>query len=210
MARLPVPGSDDGTWGTVLNDFLGVEHNSDGTLKDSGTISEKLQYRGAWAASTNYAVNDLITFSGTSYVVITAFTSGTSFSLTNLKVLVNRPGVYNVQAYGAKGDGTTDDTTAIVTAINTAVSEGIANGTNYAEVYFPPAVYLIASAPTTGGSTNGSAQIPLPIIAETAQKFVLVLRGTADATALYHWNQQHLSKLVRFYAPPTTQVRQCR
>lgn len=33
MARLPTPGSDVGQWGTVLNDFLGVEHNSDGTLK---------------------------------------------------------------------------------------------------------------------------------------------------------------------------------
>ena len=33
MARLPVPGSDDGTWGDLLNDFLVVAHNSDGTLK---------------------------------------------------------------------------------------------------------------------------------------------------------------------------------
>lgn len=33
MARLPIPGEDDGTWGNVLNDFLTVEHNSDGTLK---------------------------------------------------------------------------------------------------------------------------------------------------------------------------------
>ena len=33
MARLPTPGSDDNTWGTILNEFLSVEHNSDGTLK---------------------------------------------------------------------------------------------------------------------------------------------------------------------------------
>jgi hypothetical protein len=33
MSRLPTPGSDDGTWGDVLNDFLSVEHNSDGTQK---------------------------------------------------------------------------------------------------------------------------------------------------------------------------------
>lgn len=37
MPRLPVVGSDDGTWGDVLNDFLGVVHNTDGTLKD-GTV----------------------------------------------------------------------------------------------------------------------------------------------------------------------------
>lgn len=35
MARLPNPGLDDGVWGEILNDFLGVSHNSDGTLKSS-------------------------------------------------------------------------------------------------------------------------------------------------------------------------------
>jgi hypothetical protein len=33
MTRLPTPGSDSGTWGEILNDFLAVEHGSDGTLK---------------------------------------------------------------------------------------------------------------------------------------------------------------------------------
>ncbi len=37
--RLPIPGSDDGAWGALLNDFLGVEHNSDGTLKKAGLIT---------------------------------------------------------------------------------------------------------------------------------------------------------------------------
>lgn len=33
MARLPTPGSDDGAWGNLLNEYLSVEHNTDGTLK---------------------------------------------------------------------------------------------------------------------------------------------------------------------------------
>lgn len=37
MARLPVPGDDVGTWGGVLNDFLLVGHNPDGTLKVTPT-----------------------------------------------------------------------------------------------------------------------------------------------------------------------------
>jgi len=41
MARLPIPGSDDGEWGAILNDFLNIEHNPDGTLKDTGTIAAK-------------------------------------------------------------------------------------------------------------------------------------------------------------------------
>lgn len=32
MARLPQPGSDEGAWGTILNDFLSVSHAPDGTL----------------------------------------------------------------------------------------------------------------------------------------------------------------------------------
>lgn len=35
MSRLPIPGSDKGTWGNVLNDFLAQSHNADGTLKPS-------------------------------------------------------------------------------------------------------------------------------------------------------------------------------
>ncbi len=34
MARLPVPGSDNGTWGDILNEYLAVGHNTDGSLKN--------------------------------------------------------------------------------------------------------------------------------------------------------------------------------
>lgn len=40
MARLPTPGGDDGTWGQVLNTFLAVEHNGDGTLKNVARPSD--------------------------------------------------------------------------------------------------------------------------------------------------------------------------
>jgi hypothetical protein len=37
--RLPVSGSDDGIWGDLLNQFLQVEHNADGTLKRASVIA---------------------------------------------------------------------------------------------------------------------------------------------------------------------------
>ena len=40
MTRLPQPGSDEGKWGNILNDFLAVEHNSDGTLKNVARPSD--------------------------------------------------------------------------------------------------------------------------------------------------------------------------
>jgi hypothetical protein len=33
MVRLPIPGSDDGQWGDILNNYLSVSHQTDGTLK---------------------------------------------------------------------------------------------------------------------------------------------------------------------------------
>ena len=51
MTRLPIPGDDQGTWGTILNDFLAVEHNDDGTLKTTATLSM-------------YATNESPTFTG--------------------------------------------------------------------------------------------------------------------------------------------------
>lgn len=40
MARLPTVGSDNGTWGDVLNDFLLQEHNADGSLKKTADITD--------------------------------------------------------------------------------------------------------------------------------------------------------------------------
>lgn len=41
MARLPTVGGDSGNWGTLLNEFLQVAINTDGTLKDTGTLATK-------------------------------------------------------------------------------------------------------------------------------------------------------------------------
>jgi hypothetical protein len=38
MARLPIPGEDKGVWGDILNEYLLIEHNSDGTLKSGGSL----------------------------------------------------------------------------------------------------------------------------------------------------------------------------
>lgn len=37
--RLPIPGQDDGTWGNILNGFLEVAHNPDGTLIPSAVTA---------------------------------------------------------------------------------------------------------------------------------------------------------------------------
>lgn len=43
MARLPIPGSDDGTWGNLLNEYLAVSHDSDGTIKPNAVDASSIQ-----------------------------------------------------------------------------------------------------------------------------------------------------------------------
>mgnify|MGYP001443968856 CR=1 FL=1 len=52
MPRLPIPGKDSGTWGTILNDYLSQSHNTDGTLKADSVGSVQL----ADNAVTNSAI----------------------------------------------------------------------------------------------------------------------------------------------------------
>lgn len=42
MTRLPKPGSDKGTWGVILNDYLSVTHASDGTIKSASITESQL------------------------------------------------------------------------------------------------------------------------------------------------------------------------
>ncbi len=94
-SRLPVPGSDSGTWGDVLNDFLTQAHNTDGSLKSSavsgagaytkptsgiplGDLSNSLQASiaaattasdgGVWTSEKTYVAGTIVTYSGARYI----------------------------------------------------------------------------------------------------------------------------------------------
>lgn len=53
MARLPAVGSDTGNWGDILNTYLKVEHNDDGTHKDASTTA-----KGVVELATSNEVNE--------------------------------------------------------------------------------------------------------------------------------------------------------
>lgn len=43
MARLPIPGKDNGTWGDILNDYLSQSLAADGTLKPDSVSASQIQ-----------------------------------------------------------------------------------------------------------------------------------------------------------------------
>jgi hypothetical protein len=91
MTRLPTPGSDGGTWGTILNDFLAQAHQTDGTLKD-GVVSEaKLDSTAQTKLNASATLQGVAasTQSGTSYALVLAdaytaveFTSASAITVT--------------------------------------------------------------------------------------------------------------------------------
>ena len=137
MSRLPVPGSDADTWGAILNDFLGVEHNSDGSLKRAGDINTALSNASTAQTSANDKVDkSTVTTKGDLFVATASAT------LTRLGVGTNgqhliadstqptgiswKTGAFLLATdYGATFNGSTNDATALQAAINAAISANL-------------------------------------------------------------------------------------
>lgn len=68
MTRLPQPGSDSGAWGDILNEFLSVEHNNDGTLKTAGSLVSKADDTAVIHNSGNETVTGTKTFNSSPVV----------------------------------------------------------------------------------------------------------------------------------------------
>lgn len=54
MSRLPIPGSDSGSWGTILNDFLLQAHSADGSVKPGSITNASI----ASSAVTDSKIQD--------------------------------------------------------------------------------------------------------------------------------------------------------
>lgn len=141
MARLPVDHGDPDVWGEILNTYLTVGHNPDGTHNIGTTLSPGLiQLSGdlsgnAWSPVVT-AIHGVAVPSSPAagqYLVATSPTTAAWQSPTSASTV----NVRDAQ-YGATGNGTTDDTVAIDSALTAAGSGGV--------VYFPAGTYLISAA----------------------------------------------------------------
>jgi hypothetical protein len=85
MTQLPTPGQDNGTWGNILNDFLQVSHNSDGTLLTSavitaGALTTATKLAGLADTSATAVASDgqVLTYNGTTNQWISATISSST------------------------------------------------------------------------------------------------------------------------------------
>lgn len=175
MARLPTPGSDNGAWGTLLNEFLDVEHNSNGTLRRGADITNALSTANAAQTAVNSKVDkSLATAKGDILVASSANTfARLGVGANNQHIVADSTAPLGVawansafllaSDFGATFDGTTDDSTALQAAIDAAISTkkalyldaGIAIVGTALSV--PSALTIIGSgrASTTLKATNG-------------------------------------------------------
>lgn len=87
MVRLPQPGSDNNQWGDLLNTFLQVEHNADGTLKRSSEIDSAIHKNDHVIYAKDYGA----TFDGTTNDAA-ALQTAINAAITANKPLLLAPG----------------------------------------------------------------------------------------------------------------------
>src|SRR5688500_9547829 len=100
MARLPIPGSDNGAWGSILNDFLDVEHNSDGT-HNIPTMQSTVQK----GQANGYAPLDSSTKLDVAFLPSIPQSQVTGLAAELAGKIDTGALTYNVVDYGAKADG---------------------------------------------------------------------------------------------------------
>ena len=128
MARLPIPGSDSGTWGAVLNDFLAQSHNTDGTLKDSAVGG----LQGQPVSSATPADNDVLTYNSSTsqWEPATVGSASVPDATPSVKGIVQLAGDLGGTATSPTVPGLADkaDATALTTHANDTTSvHGIAD-----------------------------------------------------------------------------------
>src|SRR5512141_1424312 len=103
MSRLPTPGADDGTWGSILNDFLSQSHNTDGSLRAAVVGAGHIQ---------------------DGVIPKTKLDSTAQSSLTKADGAVQAASIFvNLNDYNPAKDGVTDDSSKLQAAINAAYAK---------------------------------------------------------------------------------------
>ena len=122
MARLPTPGGDDGTWGTILNSYLLASHNADGTNISNQNLVAKT---GAYTVTSADTVVLADTSSGNFALTLPAASSVSNkvFRLKNIGA--------NTLTINTTGSENIDGDTSVQLSTQYSIIDIISNGSNY-------------------------------------------------------------------------------
>jgi len=176
MSRLPVPGSDNDTWGTILNDFLSVSLNADGTLKTSAVSASGAEQAANKGQAGGYAGLD-----GSSKIGIANLPTGT----TGTTVAIGNDSRF---AGAAAGTANAALSATDATTTNSRTPTGSPTG-DLGGSYPNPTVIringvLVGGTPSSGkvltasNATNASWQTPAGGSATFSRQIVIPVNGS--------------------------------
>ena len=136
MSRLPTPGQDAGSWGTILNDFLSTSHDTNGNLKagivDTTALADSAVTLAKLAISSAPTAGQTLTFDGTNLSWSTPSGSGSVPDATSsVKGLVQLGGDLGGTAAAPTVPGLTSkaDSSSVVALTGTQTVTGSKNFT---------------------------------------------------------------------------------
>lgn len=177
MANLPTPGQDEGTWGNILNEFLLVSHNSDGTLQSSAISSS-----GGVTTGSVGSANGVASLNSSSQVPLTQLGSGTASSSNFLR----GDGTWAVPSGGGSSTLASDTDVAIVSPANNQVLT-YNSGTGKWENLSAPVVSAFGRTGTVVATTGDYTATQVGALPSTDDLSAI---ATANATAA-NWSNNN-------------------
>lgn len=163
MARLPEPGELD--WATILNEYLLVSHNTDGTQRVESIPAHSVTLHDLDVKNPlEQNITNLVLSNEDDRMV---WKDAGTVLRANSKLRIN------VTDFGAKGDGVSDDTDAIQAAIDSAENGGV--------VEIPRGTYLIRGLKIKrhGITITGEARWGTRLVRHSGLEPLIDISGTA-------------------------------
>jgi len=165
--RLPIPGSDDGTWGNILNGFLEVSHNGDGTIQTAALVQ-------AGAVTT---VNSVSPTNGVVTLMPANLGTGTPSSSNYLR----GDGTWVVPNSGSSSLAADSDT-AIVGPANNQVLTFNSSAGKWENVAAVNSIAINGGSAQTGAVTLNAVQVAGDISGTATSPTVLTSNGNTIVT----------------------------
>ncbi len=178
MARLPVPGGDVDSWAAILNEFLLVTHNPDGTQRVDSIPAHSVTLRDLDVKNPIIQNIENFVLTNDSERLVWRKAGEVLRATSRLRI--------NVNDYGAKGDGVSDDTEAIQRAIDVAENGGV--------IEIPRGTYMVRGLKMTKHGTMivGEARWGTRLVSIDETKPLIEMSGTATGEAQGTGTSGHL------------------